>query len=339
MSENPAVGSQMPVMGGGRREVVDCDRPCPLCGEVDAETLMSAGRRFGPELVYQVVACNRCSLRFVRPLPTEEELVTLYGDDYYGEQEPAILSWDRLRLALHSTVLWHRRQTLRWRSPGRLLDVGCGDGDFLAALEKRGWEVHGCEFSRTAAGLARSKGIEVHQGPLSSAGYPAGFFDVVTLWHVLEHLPEPARDLTVVHRLLKDDGLLVIEVPDSASPTFHLCGRSWFPLDVPRHLQHFTPTTLDAMLDRAGLRVQRRQRFHPFDFILAAVSFVDRLGLLGERQGAHYFVDDFRRASLMNKGLFLLAGFPLLLAAVPYSLIATGLGGHGETVRLVAQKA
>lgn len=330
--------SPRPVAASGSVDTTDRPRSCPLCGATEAAILLDAGQRTPEGEGYRVVSCARCDLRYTRPHPTEGELAALYRQEYYAPRKPRLLSWDALRLVLHHVVLWQRRSALLDRRPGRVLDVGCGDGNFLASLKRRGWAVHGTDFSAAACELARGKGIAVQQGPLASAGFPDDFFDVVSLWHVLEHLSEPLAELAEIRRILRDDGLLVVEVPDSASATLRLCRERWFPLDVPRHLQHFTPATLEELLRRAGFVPLHRQHFHYLDFALAFISFVDRLGLLGRLSGTQYFFTDYRRATRGGRARFLALGLPLALLSLPYSVVTTLLTGHGEQLTLTARK-
>jgi SAM-dependent methyltransferase len=313
-------------------------RVCPVCAADQARTLLAVAGPAASGRPYTVVTCSACELRYTRPLPSEAELAALYTAEYYGGRRPRRLSWDTLRGLAHRVVMWQRRRALLGRPPGRALDIGCGDGDFLAELARRGWRVDGIEYSDAAAALARGKGIAVHQGDLASAGFPSGAFDVVTLWHVLEHLPEPAAALAEVRRVLRPDGLLVVEVPDSASLTFRLCREHWFPLDVPRHLQHFTPATLGALLERVGFAPVRRQSFHAADCLLSFISFMSRLGVLGRLGGTHYFVTEFRRARPAAKAGFLALGLPVGLLSLPYSVLNTLVAGSNETLTVTARK-
>lgn len=208
-----------------------------------------------------MVVCAKCGLRYTRPLPNEGELAALYTENYYVRNSSRLLSTDTFRRLFQYSVLWQHRRTFAERQSGRILDVGCGNGDFLAALKARGWEVYGTEFSPAACDLAREKGVAVQQGDLLSAAFPDGFFDVVTLWHVFEHLPEPRNELAEIQRILSSDGLLVIEVPNNGSLGFRLTKKKWYHFDVPRHLQHFTPETLrQILLDTS---------FHPVSSTLA----------------------------------------------------------------------
>lgn len=321
-----------------------------MCGDDAGETALVVDR-VNPEGVdYRVVACGGCGLRYTDPLPTEAELEALYDEVFYGDEEPGPISFERARLALHRLVLRHRERALLGSAPGKILDVGCGDGDFLLHLIRRGWRGVGTEVSEAGCRRARSRGVEVHRGileevrPGSAAGGPLGdsvadgSFDAVTLWHVLEHLPDPRRALVVAASLLRDGGLLVIEVPDIASTTFGITSTSWFPLDVPRHLQHFEPKHLDALLAEAGFLVERRAHFHWFDSVLAFVSFVGWLRLLGEPSGVHYFLEDFRRASLGSRLRFVVFGGLVAVFSPLYSLATTLASGHGETYTVTARR-
>ena len=332
-------------------------RSCPLCGgTAHRPFLMTNARSFSGER-YKVVTCVECSLRYTDPLPTDEELDALYEDDYYeyaydrtdddGKMgdEGKITAGNRGGLSLQSltfffkTVLFaERRRALLGRGPGRALDVGCGNGDFLLSLKRRGWEVHGVEYSAEAAELARAKGIAVHRGELTSAAFPANFFDLVTLWHVAEHLPEPLTELAEVRRILRDDGLIVLEVPNSDCLTRKLCGAQWKQLDVPRHLQHFTLMTLERALTYAGFTSRHRQNLHFIDFNLVFYNFVARLGI-SRLTGIRYFSTDFKQASRLSKTLFLALGMPVACISLPYSIIAALVSGNGENLTITAEKA
>jgi 2-polyprenyl-3-methyl-5-hydroxy-6-metoxy-1,4-benzoquinol methylase len=314
-------------------------RRCPLCGTIEAKVELRPDKFNSSGKAYQVVRCLKCDLLYTRPLPTLAEMRVLYNAEFYGESSaPKRLSWDSLRLLLHQSVLRHRRKALLNRPPGRVLDVGCGDGDFVAHLKPRGWEVHGIEFSDAGCKLARAKGVQVYQGELKAANFPDGYFDVVTFWHVIEHLTDPMAEISEARRILRDDGLLVIEVPNIASSIFKLCRESWWLLDIPRHLQHYTPDTLQKLLQRAGFASVYRQNFHLADFALVFTTLMGWLKVLGPYQGDHYFVTDYRKAPLHTKLLFLATGSVVGLLSFPLSVISTLLTSHSETVTFTFRK-
>jgi SAM-dependent methyltransferase len=139
--------------------------------------------------------------------------------------------------------------------------VGCADGAFLALAARRGWKAKGTEISAYAADFAeKASGAEIFRGELSDAGYPAGSFDVVTLWHVLEHMADPRRCLEEVRRVLSPGGLLVLAVPnvnDILMRAAYTAARFRKPRlfsvnDREVHLYHFSPVTIKAMIEIAG---------------------------------------------------------------------------------------
>jgi SAM-dependent methyltransferase len=145
------------------------------------------------------------------------------------------------------------------RRGGRVLDVGCGTGSHLDAARRLGWEAYGVEISPAASQIARETlGLAVVTGALEDAGYPDAHFDVVSLFHVLEHLPDPVGTLREVARVLRPGGLALLAVPNHRSLAAFAFRSRWFPWEVPRHLYHFSPASLAALLDRvAALRLVR----------------------------------------------------------------------------------
>lgn len=309
---------------------------CPLCGDSKARQILTT-RSADLERDFTIVECVACGLRFTDPVPNDLDLARLYAQDYYVQNSRRLLSRDLPRMLFQLSVFAQRRSALMDTHSGRILDVGCGNGDFLASLKRKGWEVCGTEFSDAACEIARSKGVSVQQGNLIACGHHDGYFDAITYWHVLEHLKDPLAQLTEARRLLRDDGLLVVQVPNSDSPTFRICRGQWEPLDAPRHLQHFSKRTLTEMLERCGFVSVRTQRLHHYDFTFGFYSFANLLGIR-ERLGISYFSTDYKRAANSSRLAFAFIG---LLAAIPciiYSVIATTLTGNGETVTITARK-
>ena len=135
-----------------------------------------------------------------------------------------------------------------------MLDVGCATGSFLDCMRKRGnWQISGVEVNQEAARYARERfSLDVFAGELLEANCPAHHFDVVTLWHVLEHLHSPLDTLMEISRILKDDGALFLSVPNSDSYDARVFGDCWIGLDPPRHLYTFSAKTLKRLLAEAG---------------------------------------------------------------------------------------
>jgi SAM-dependent methyltransferase len=150
----------------------------------------------------------------------------------------------------------------RGRDGGAMLDVGCGRGDLLELFQNKGWRALGTQVSRTASSAARDhRHVEVVVGELPELGLSKGSFQVITFFHVLEHLDRPAEYLRAAYDLLSSRGLLVVEVPDGSSPGFRLLGRRCLTFDFPHHLVFFTPSSLRLLLEKSGFRVADICRF------------------------------------------------------------------------------
>jgi SAM-dependent methyltransferase len=258
--------------------------PCPVCGSDDAEPRWrSPDRAFGVPGVFTVARCASCGLLYQRPRVRDDALAACYPDDYPRHQEPAprvplkgSASRQRaVRRALASglgyrgladvraSALERLRarlllSRLRWSCPpwcgeGRYLDVGCGSGGSLGVARALGWRfVAGIEVDTDAAGKAGRFADVLHVGDVPSAPFEPGSFDLVTAFHVLEHLPDPVGAVRRMLTWLAPGGLVILEVPNAGGLGARLFGRAWSGLELPRHLWQFTPSTLDAVVRQAG---------------------------------------------------------------------------------------
>lgn len=255
------------------------DVACNLCGADDAETVYEARyqpghrrdmvqtfRASGDELLIdRLVKCRRCGLEYVSPRPRGGDIVAAYseGDD------PAYVSQVHARERTFAAAL-ARIEHLH-PNKGRLLDVGTAAGAFLAAAKARGWEAEGCEPNRWMAEWgSRQYGVVIRAGELFDQEYAPASFDVVTLWDVVEHTPDPARVVRRIGELLKPGGLLIVNYPDRGSWIARMLGRRW-PFLSSVHLYYFTRATLARMLEAHGFEVaQQRPHFQwlELDYLL-----------------------------------------------------------------------
>jgi len=142
--------------------------------------------------------------------------------------------------------------------PGRLLEIGCGDGEFLDRMKGCGWSVEGLDFDVQAARAAGEKyGIEVKVGRLEEIAYPDNSFDAVTMKHVIEHVFDPVATLCEIRRILKPGGVVVAVTPNAGSLGLRAYGANWRGLEPPRHIQIFPPQALNAVACKAGLEPVR----------------------------------------------------------------------------------
>lgn len=229
-----------------------------------APACAACGGSVRPELPAPMatVVCVACGLEQLRELPSPAACESYYQEDYYTPETGArflgVFEWpfQLFRRLRHASI--QRRASRQ----GSILDVGCGRGDLLEVFKKQGWKVLGTQLSRTAARAAKeTRGVDVVCGELPALELEAESFDVVTFFHVLEHLPEPGKYLQAAHRTLRADGLLVVEVPDCSSLGFRALKARSFTFDYPHHLLFFTPKSLRLLLARCGFEVEAVSRF------------------------------------------------------------------------------
>ncbi|MQA30321.1 MAG: methyltransferase domain-containing protein [Luteitalea sp.] len=244
-------------LGGGLEYVA-----CNLCGADDSETLYDARepdtvrdmvrtfRASGDDLLIDpLVCCRRCGLQYVNPRPRASDIVHAYstGDD------PTYVSQVASRERTFAGAVAHIEKLLP--GTGRLFDIGTAAGAFLAAARARGWEVDGCEPNRwTAAWGSTRYGVPIRQGEIFDHDLPASAFDVVTLWDVIEHTPDPSRVIDRVRGLVKPGGLLIVNYPDIGSSIARALGRKW-PFLSSVHLYYFTRQTMRRLLERHGFEI------------------------------------------------------------------------------------
>ena len=224
-----------------------------------------------------LVKCTTCGLVYQNPRPALVEMAAHYPPDYesYAPEPDAENSSWLLRQAIRYGVAKRCRYVTRYKRAGRLLDMGCATGIFLQGIRNCGnWEPYGVEINEHAAHIAQEHGLDVRLGTLEQAGFADEFFDVVTLWDVLEHLHDPAGSLREIYRILKPDGLVVIRVPNASSWDSRLFGRYWAGLDSPRHLYVFTPVTLNALLAANRFRsIARSSQIGAYTTFLLSLRF------------------------------------------------------------------
>ncbi len=240
------------------------DAPCPLCGRHDEEPRFEAADPTPevdqPGLRFLVVRCRLCGLTYTNPRPSADTIDRFYPADYQPHRRPSKASIARRARPwaerLFGRPCRERRGVLPWPGVGRLLDFGCGGGSYLKRMAALGWRVTGMDSSVEMADRVRDElGLTAIAGTLPHRDLRPCSFDVVTLWHSLEHVHDPLATLREVYRLLVPGGKVVIACPNIDSWAFRRFGASWFGLDLPRHLTHFTPATLGHMLHAAGLRL------------------------------------------------------------------------------------
>jgi len=236
------------------------DIPCNLCGSSDHSSLFTAcDRLHGCEGTFTYVECRECGLVYMRPQIAPGDMGKFYPSDYGPHRKIR-----RKRRSENHVVKnkAYRRPFLasicgEFTRESRLLDVGCGNGDFLNDVRAlASCQVHGIDLSESAARAAEENyDLEVFTGTIAESPFPDNYFDLITAWEYLEHVHNPSEVLLKMSRLLKNDGSCIISTPNFSSFNSKLFRERWYHLDCPRHLFLYSPDTVSKLLDKAGLTV------------------------------------------------------------------------------------
>lgn len=208
---------------------------------------------------YRLVKCKQCGLVFLNHCPTQWEINEEYSAEYHIErllvQEPK--TEKEIEQEINKNIGRVEEIVKRFGAKGKLLDIGCGTGFFIACLKRYGWDVTGIDISDWASGFARKKlRLNVFTGTVEHSLFDKRF-DVVTMYHILEHLPDPLGTLKKISEIIADDGFLVIKGPNLASFDRIWHGSNWRGYSDKSHLYYFTPKTYQMMLEKAGFSVQK----------------------------------------------------------------------------------
>jgi SAM-dependent methyltransferase len=256
---------------------------CDLCGASGGKPVLEGGdRRFGLPGRFAVVQCPSCGL--VRTEPQPEDPGAYYpATEYYSYAAPQVSPLTRGAVASRyggragalARLAGRRISALPPGPPGDLLDVGCGSGAMLLALEAAGWRGHGVELDEGAARAAQEAGLDrVRVGDLLDAAYEPGSFDAVRFSHSLEHMRSPRAELAEARRVLRPGGRLAIAVPDFGALLRRTFGERWFFLDLPRHLWHFDRQTLPRLVRESGFEVMSVRNVTASSAILGTIDYL-----------------------------------------------------------------
>lgn len=235
-------------------------RNCPCCGQNDFDVLLESNMKAGDfgevvETVYMLpggkwgrhVKCRNCQLIYVNPIEKAGKINSAYSQR--GSSDASIIRKMRLNASQSQVGLIGQS-----KNGAHLLDIGCGEGFFLFNASRAGYATKGVELSQEAAEYARREfGLDVDAKPFEQLRFPENYFDIITLWQVLEHVPHPLVMLTEVHRILKPGGLLALSTPDIKGVPARILGRRWWNIRM-LHINQFSARTLSAVLQRTGFR-------------------------------------------------------------------------------------
>ena len=236
---------------------------------------------------YTIVKCNNCSLMYVNPRITSEQILANYvrveDPTYLVEQIGRELTFQKHLAELHK---------ITGIPAGRkILDVGSYTGVFVSLAGKAGWNAFGVEPSKWAVEQAAKSGLNITEGTLESANFPKNNFDVITMWDVIEHLDDPYNSILSARTLLKKDGLLVIHTMDVDSLAAKILGKRW-PWLMEMHIYYFSQRTMSEMLKKAGFEIIKSgPQGRYVSYVLSSLSRSSSLSILRKAVGCFYFTD------------------------------------------------
>lgn len=227
---------------------------CEICGNGQFERIFcGSDKLLQIDGVFCILKCKDCGLFLLSPKISSEDMEKYYPEEYICYLEAIEDEKNPLRKLDRTNALRKRcRQiTKRTKEPGKILDIGCATGIFLNGMKNLGWEVTGIEPNQNAAEYANKRfGIDVFPGYLHETTLSNDLFDVITLWDVLEHVPDANAFMERLFRLLKPGGIIIGTLPNAIAWERRLFGEYWVGWEIPRHYRSFTPDTISQFLKK-----------------------------------------------------------------------------------------
>ena len=229
---------------------------CPWCESENARLHLELKDLFLTKEPFKILECKECGLLYTTPRPNKDEFGRYYkSEEYYSHQENKEGFIPKVYEKVKSVNLKNKYGiATEGKEKGKALDIGCGVGDFLHTMEQHGWDCTGVEPSEDAKVIAKKR----IKGQLLSSeeqeNLPDSSFDIITMWHVLEHVDDIRWQIQQLHRLCKPGGRIIIALPNYKSYDGQYYKAEWAAYDVPRHLNHFNKETLIKILKESGLR-------------------------------------------------------------------------------------
>jgi SAM-dependent methyltransferase len=292
--------------------------PCPVCGSHDRRQILRVESCARPEWLLRCLEC-----RLVQPerLPTAAELHEYYRRYSYDHPE----SWG-VDSATQASLKELALSLRRYRTSGRLLDLGCGAGAVLRTMSTEGWHAEGQEVSAAAADRLEEEGFRIHREAPEDLAIEDASFDVVVMSEVIEHLPAPNVTLRAVHRLLRPGGALYLTTPNFGSLSRRVLRDRWRAIELPGHLSYFDHSSLTGFLARAELRAGRvwSEGLNPYELIRG-----HRRHQVGDREHLRSQTERLRIAA---------AGPGVVRAVKRMTNLGLRLSGLGDTLKALAER-
>lgn len=249
---------------------------CPVCGSADFHPVLSAKDYTVSNQIFAVSECKRCSLRFTQDVPGAESIGSYYqSENYISHSNTSKGMINRLYQSVRRRTLKQKRRLVEGITGikgGLLLDIGSGTGAFVHEMKSHGWNVTGLEPDEGARKVAAATFNTELKDITTFFQLHEECFDVITLWHVLEHVHDLHNYISQFKRILKKEGILFIAVPNYTSKDAAIYQEHWAAYDVPRHLYHFSPASMKTLMEKHGLQVRQHKPMWYDSFYISMLS-------------------------------------------------------------------
>lgn len=273
---------------------------CPLCKN-ELETVFSTKDYLVSGEKFDIVECSDCRLRLTSPFPDTDKIGSYYKSDaYISHADESKGVFDSIYNFVRLYMLGRKRNIVEKsfeNKQGTILDIGCGTGHFLNSMKENGWDVKGVDASQKAQELVKSK-FEIDGMTPEDWLNSDETYDVITCWHSLEHVHEPWVYLDKVKSQLSSGGVLIVALPNYESTDGNKYGANWAAYDTPRHLYHFTPSSIEKIMFNNEFLVNEIHRL-PFDAFYVSLLSSQHIGKSMINGMWNGFVSWF--SSLLNK--------------------------------------
>lgn len=242
---------------------------CPACGSSNHSKVLTAKDYLVSDESFVIMECNDCSLRFTSPIPDSKEIVNYYlSDDYISHTGVGNSIINQIYKIVQFFTLHSKKKKViifSQNNSGSILDIGCGTGKFLKTMKQSGWEINGVEINETAREIAKNNtgSIILNQVDFFDSDQK---YDVITLWHSLEHLYDLNEYLNKISTSLNANGVIMIAVPNYQSFDADYFEKDWAAYDTPRHLYHFSFETMMKLMENFNFKLihSKQLLFDPF---------------------------------------------------------------------------
>lgn len=232
---------------------------CPVCKETSFSHFLDCKDYTVSRETFTIVQCNSCGFKFTNPRPASKDLGKYYESADYVSHSKSTKGFinSLYHIAKHYSLLKKIQLINTLTKKGKILDYGCGTGDFLNTCKISGWEVSGVEPNELARNTSKELLKTEIKSELIENSFEKESFDIITLWHVLEHISELDKTVETILSFLKPNGVLLIAVPNCNSYDAEIYGKYWAAYDVPRHLYHLVPETIKKYFKGHNLSHER----------------------------------------------------------------------------------